>query len=265
MRQAQIDEEKAVWELFRELNPDSALDGYVKSERPDFVKGRNGFELVQFIQNLSEDRHGGDHMWEKLYRGFSNKCELMWKAEYPARTLPEAVYYIPHINIREFKGAEAFRIQQLDKCAREFVSFVATVNQKTEIHDDAVMRVGVTLGKYFQGIYVCPSHGPLSDEVARSHDRWGCWGYPRAAGGTSVGCRVSDIANCKDDSVAKYAGSFERLDLLLYAAGETTASSLAPWAAEELGSEEVSTRFFSSIWLLDLPGRRLFPVKTRQA
>lgn len=260
MSQSKNQKEAEVWALFRELNQDITYEGFVKSERPDFIKNRHGVELVNFIQSRNDGPQGDDHMWEKLFGSFSKRCEQLWAARFPGRSLPEWVYVIPHLHIRSLEGAEAFRGVKLQNCVDELVTFVSSVHQRTEVHDGSVLNAGKCLAKYFQSIYVRPSHGALSEEIRSAHEKWGCWGYPRIAFGTSVGVRAAEIIREKNTNALRYLGALDRLDLLLYASGETTAASLSPWAGDELQSEDIQPGCFRSIWLLDVPGRRLFPV-----
>jgi hypothetical protein len=260
MSQRKIKEENLVWEMFRLLNPDPFFEGFNKSESPDFVKGVYGVELSHFMQNKANSPGGGDHEWETRYRDFSSACEVCWLDIYPGRPFPKSVYYIPRDDIRTLEGLKKFRGSRDKVLIEELVRFVGNIENKIEIYNQAIVRVGPTFGKYFQGICVNPSEGELSSETIKNHQRYGCWGYPRSAFGISVGSRVAEIVGEKSKSVSKYANLYSRLDLILYATGETCASTLAPWIGEELRAELVNPGYFNTIWLLDVPGNCLFSV-----
>lgn len=263
MSQRKINEENLVWEMFRLLNPDPFFEGFTKSESPDFVKGVYGVELTRFIQNMPNAQDGGDHEWETRYRDFSHACEAAWLDIYPGRPLPESVYYIPRYDIRTLEGSKKFRGPLDKQLIEELVRFAGGIEDMVEIYDDAIVRVGPNFKKYFQGICVRPYKEELSNETAKNHERRGCWGYPRSAFGISVGSRIAQIVREKAESASKYADLYIRLDIILYATGDTCASSLGPWIREELRAELINPGYFNTIWLLDVPSNCLFPVSLK--
>lgn len=260
--------EKAVWRLFRRLNPNSEYSYFRKSERPDFRNGNRGVELCKFIQDFYNNPDGGDHGWECRYQIFSRICNDLWGERYPGRPLPISVGYVPHSKIRELKGRVAFRHQTMKECAAEFVAFAASAERSVTLNDERVAEIGQLMGRYFQLIDVTPFKARLSKLENWHYKRTPGWRYPQSAGGISVGSRVEEIVKRKASVVAKYPCPFTQMDLLLYADAQTLASRLMPWAESELRGQPVDHGPFKVIWLLDVPGRKLMravrPVSSRE-
>ncbi len=249
--------ERAIWRLFRRLNHDSAYRYFRKSERPDFRKGACGVELTSFIQDFYDDPNNGDHGWECRYQQFSKHCNSLWSQMYPGRPLPISVGYIPHLEIRSLKGSDAFKPVTMRECAVEFVAFAASAEQSKMLTDLQVSSAGELLGKYFQLIDVMPFKEKLSKSERWHYKRRPGWRYPQSGGGISVGSRIAEIVKHKAASVSKYPSRVNRLDLLLHADALTLASRLMPWAESELKSQPIDHGPFDTIWLLDVPGRKL--------
>lgn len=253
--------ERVVWRLFRGLNHDSAYRYFRKSERPDFRNGMHGVELTRFIQDFYDDPDNGDHRWECRYQQFSKQCNSLWNEMYPERPLPICVGYIPHIEIRQLKGRDAFKRSTRKECAAEFVAFAASANQTKMLTDSHVSSAGKLLGKYFQLIHVLPFKARRSTLESWHYKRTPGWSYPQSGGGISVGSRVEEIVKRKSANVSNYPSPLGRLDLLLYADAQTLASRLMPWAESELQSQPIDHGPFNTIWLLDVPGRKLLKAK----
>ena len=249
--------ERAVWRLFRRLNNDTHYGYFRKSERPDFRNGAHGVELTSFIQDFYDDPGNGDHGWECRYQQFSKQCNSLWSQMYPGRPLPISVGYIPHLEIRNLKGSNAFKSATMRECAVEFVAFAASAEQSKMLTDLQVTAAGKQLGKYFQLIDVIPFKEKLTKLERWHYKRTPGWRYPQSGGGISVGSRVAEIVKRKTINVSKYPSRVDRLDLLLHADALTLASRLMPWAESELQSEPIDHGPFSTIWLLDVPGRKL--------
>ncbi len=249
--------ERAVWRLFRLLNHDLTYRYFRKSERPDFRNGTRGVELTRFIQDSYGDPNKGDHGWECRYQKFSKLCNMLWKQTYPGRPLPISVGYIPHLEIRSLKGTDAFKGAILQECAQEFVAFAASAEHGKGLSDSQIASAGKLLRKYFQWIDVTPFKERLSKLERYHYKHKPGWHYPQSGGGISTGSRVSEIVRSKTLNVSKYTSQINRLDLLLYADAQTIASRLMPWAEAELEAEPINHGPFNTIWLLDVPGRKL--------
>lgn len=252
--------ERRVWRLFQCLVGKSTYRYFRKSESPDFIKGNHGVELTRYIQDMYDDPHNGDHGWERRYQDFARKCNQLWLDRFPGRPLPTSVSYIPHLSIRRMKR-QRFSGKRIDECAADFVTYVSMVEQATVLNDEDVGVAGGCLARYFQSVYVTPYRRPRNKFEAKCYKRWPGWGYPKSGGGISAGSRIEEIVAKKRPSLLKYASNIKRVDLLLYADGETLASSLLPFVEGELRERRINGRPFGVIWLLDVPGRKLIRVQ----
>jgi hypothetical protein len=250
--------ERSIWRLFRRLNDDSAYSYFRKSERPDFRNRFRGVELMKFIQDFYGDPNQGDHFWELLYQQFSKICNERWRAAYPGRPLPISVSYVPKSDIRHIKGRDAFRLPIMYECADEFVDFASRASVPEMFLDSNVALAGKLMGKYFQLVSVTPFKSTLYGMEKEHYRRRPGWGYPQSGGGISVGSRIEELVKKKALKVSNYPNRMDSLDFLLYADGQTLASKLMPWAESELKSQPIDHGPFSTIWLLDVPGRKLF-------